>query len=94
MDVVRARWPRAADEYGVELVSLEELLRQSDFVSMHTPLLTLPNVILTPHIASASDKARVERARWMGIEPGRVLTGHWPINGLVNRGVTPRAPLA
>ncbi len=146
-----------ADEYGVELVSLEELLRQSDFVSMHTPLgkstyhlmseaqfrlmkpsalfvntsrgptvdevalvkalregwiaaagldvtekeppdpdnplLTLPNVILTPHIASSSDKARVERARWMGIEVGRVLTGHWPINGLVNRGVKPRAPL-
>jgi D-3-phosphoglycerate dehydrogenase len=57
------------------------------------PLLTLPNVILTPHIASASDRARVERARWMGIEVGRVLNGLWPIHGLVNRGVTPKAPL-
>jgi D-3-phosphoglycerate dehydrogenase len=147
-----------ADQYGVTLVSLEELLRESDFVSMHTPLskgtrhlmgevqfrlmkqsalfvntsrgptvdeaalikalregwiagagldvteieppasdnplLRLPNVILTPHIASASDKARVERARWMGIEVGRVLNGQWPQNGLVNRGVKPRVPLA
>lgn len=147
-----------ADEYGVKLVSLEELLRESDFVSMHTPLskntfhmmseaqfrmmkptsllintsrgrtvdevalikalkegwiagagldvtekeppdpsnelLRLPNVIMTPHIASASDRERVERARWMGIEVGRVLSGKWPEHGLVNRTVKPRAPLA
>jgi D-3-phosphoglycerate dehydrogenase len=147
-----------AEQHGVTLVSLDELLRESDFVSMHTPLskgtrhlmgeaqfrlmkpsalfvntsrgptvdetalvkalregwiagagldvteieppapdnplLDLNNVILTPHIASASDKARVERARWMGIEVGRVLNGQWPQNGLVNRGVKPRAPLA
>jgi D-3-phosphoglycerate dehydrogenase len=146
-----------ADEYGVTLVSLEELLRESDFISMHTPLseatyhlmgeaqfrmmkptalfvntsrgrtvdevalikalregwiagagldvtekeppdpdnplLTLDNVILTPHIASASDKAGVERARWMGIEVGRVLNGQWPMHGLVNKNVKPRAPL-
>jgi D-3-phosphoglycerate dehydrogenase len=148
---------QVADEYGVTLVSLEELLRESDFVSVHTPLskgtyhllgeaqfrmmkptalfintsrgrvvdetaliralregwiagagldvteieppeptnplLTMDNVILTPHIASASDKARVERARWMGIEVGRVLNGQWPLHGLVNRGVKPRVPL-
>jgi D-3-phosphoglycerate dehydrogenase / 2-oxoglutarate reductase len=147
-----------AEQHGVTLVSLEELLGESDFVSMHTPLakgtyhlmgeaqfrlmkpsalfvntsrgptvdevaltkalqegwiagagldvteieppapsnplLKLDNVILTPHIASASDKARAERARWMGIEVGRVLTGQWPQNGLVNRGVKPRVPLA
>lgn len=58
------------------------------------PLLTLPNVVLTPHIASASDKARVERARWMGIEVGRVLGGYWPIHGLVNRGVRPKVELS
>jgi D-3-phosphoglycerate dehydrogenase len=146
-----------AAAHEVSLVGLEELLRESDFVSMHTPLtrgtfhlmgeaqfrmmkptalfvntsrgrtvdesaliralregwiagagldvtekeppdpdnplLRMPNVILTPHIASASDKARVERARWMGIEVGRVLNGKWPRHGLVNKGVKPRAPL-
>jgi D-3-phosphoglycerate dehydrogenase len=147
-----------ADELGVTLVSFEELLRESDFISMHTPLmksthhlmgeaqfrmmkptsifintsrgptvdevalvkalregwisaagldvteiepphfdnplLTLPNVVLTPHIAAGSDRERVERARWMGIEVGQVLSGHWPINGLVNRSVKPRATLS
>ncbi len=148
-----------AAEHGVTMMgSLEELLRESDFVSMHTPLskgtfhlmgeeqframkptalfvntsrgrtvdeialvkalkegwiagagldvteieppeatnplLTLPNAILTPHVAAASDKEHVERARWMGIEVGRVLTGQWPQVGLVNRGVKPRAALA
>ena len=57
------------------------------------PLLKMGNVILTPHVASSSDKARYERARWMGIEMGRVLNGRWPIHGLVNKGVKPRAPL-
>ena len=54
------------------------------------PLLTMENVILTPHVASASDKARVERARWIGIELGRVLNGQWPQHGLVNKSVKPR----
>jgi len=53
----------------------------------------MENVILTPHVASSSEKARYERARWMGIEMGRVLNGKWPIHGLVNRGVEPRVPL-
>jgi D-3-phosphoglycerate dehydrogenase len=146
-----------ADDYGVRMVDLETLFRESDFISAHcplnektrhligeaqfrlmkptslfvntgrgpvvdeaalikalqegwiagagldvlekeppdpsNPLLHMGNVIVTPHIASASDLARVERARWMGIEMGRVLNGRWPIHGLVNRGVTPKAPL-
>ncbi|HLZ08673.1 MAG TPA: C-terminal binding protein, partial [Chloroflexota bacterium] len=58
------------------------------------PLLAMSNVVLTPHIAAGSDREHVERARWMGIEVGRVLSGHWPINGLVNRGVKPRRALS
>jgi D-3-phosphoglycerate dehydrogenase len=58
------------------------------------PLLRMDNVILTPHVASASDKARVERARWIGIELGRVLNGQWPQHGLVNKSVKPRFPIA
>jgi D-3-phosphoglycerate dehydrogenase len=57
------------------------------------PLLTMDNVILTPHVASASDKARVERARWIGIELGRVLNGQWPQHGLANKSVKPRFPI-
>ena len=147
-----------ADGLGVTLVSFEELLRESDFISMHTPLmksthhlmgeaqfrmmkptsifintsrgptvdevalikalregwisaagldvteiepphadnplLTLPNVVLTPHIAAGSDREHIERARWMGIEVGQVLSGHWPLSGLVNRGVKPRLALS
>ncbi len=146
-----------ADEYGVTMVDLDTLCRESDFISAHmplndqtrhaigeaqfrlmkpsalfvntgrgpvvderalikalqegwiagagldvlekeppspdNPLLHMNNVILTPHIASSSDRARVERARWMGIEMGRVLNGRWPLHGLVNKGVTPKAPL-
>lgn len=58
------------------------------------PLLAMDNVILTPHVASASDKARIERARWIGIELGRVLNGQWPQHGLVNKSVKPRFPIA
>jgi D-3-phosphoglycerate dehydrogenase len=57
------------------------------------PLRTMPNVILTPHVASASDKARVERSRWIGIELGRVLHGQAPVHGLVNKAVEPRFAL-
>jgi len=57
------------------------------------PLIDLENVILTPHVAAASEMDRRERPRWLGIEMGRVLTGKWPINGLVNKKVKPRFPL-
>jgi D-3-phosphoglycerate dehydrogenase len=58
------------------------------------PLIDLDNVILTPHCAASSEMDRRERPRWLGIEMGRVLTGKWPIHGLVNKKVQPRFPLA
>ena len=149
--------PEAAAELGVELVDLETLLRESDLVSIHSPLtaethhlidearlklmkptallvstgrgpvvdeaaltralregwiagagldvmeqeppradnplLTMPNVVVTPHIASASNRGNVERARFIAEQMARVLGGQWPSEGLVNRSVKPRFPL-
>jgi D-3-phosphoglycerate dehydrogenase len=150
--------PEVAAELGVELVSLERLFSESDFVSIHSPLtaetrhfvgeaqlramkpsallintgrgpvvdevaliralregwiagagldvleqeppqadnplLRMPNVMVTPHIASVSNKGNVERVRFIGEQMTRVLKGQWPSEGLVNKGVKPRFPLA
>ncbi len=128
--------------YGVEPVSLNELLERSDFVSMHAPstdevhhmlteehfqrmkptalfinngrgptvdeaaliraleegwiagagldvteiepphpdnpLLKMDNVILTPHVASASSRMSPEARRRVGQEIALVLSGRWP----------------
>lgn len=50
------------------------------------PLLTLPNVILTPHTANFSDAARIDQVRQATDEVLRVLGGAWPLN-LVNPAV-------
>ena len=128
--------------YGVEPVSLDEVLERSDFVSMHAPatsevhhmlterhfrmmkptalfinngrgptvdeaalikaleegwiagagldvteieppepdnpLLKMENVILTPHVASASSRMSPEARRRVGQEISLVLSGRWP----------------
>ena len=128
--------------YGVEPVSLDEVLQRSDFVSMHAPatsevhhmlterhfrmmkptalfinngrgptvdeaalikaleegwiagagldvteieppepdnpLLSMENVILTPHVASASSRMSPEARRRVGQEISLVLSGRWP----------------
>jgi D-3-phosphoglycerate dehydrogenase len=128
--------------YGVEPVSLDEVLQRSDFVSMHAPatsevhhmlterhfrkmkptalfinngrgptvdeaalvkaleegwiagagldvteieppepdnpLLKMENVILTPHVASASSRMSPEARRRVGQEISLVLSGRWP----------------
>ena len=58
------------------------------------PILSLDNVILTPHVASFSVEARQDVNR-RGIENVvSILSGHWPHpESLVNRGVVPRLPL-
>lgn len=43
-----------------------------------SPLLHLPNVVITPHMASASDWAGAERRRRPAHEVAAVLTGHRP----------------
>jgi D-3-phosphoglycerate dehydrogenase len=42
------------------------------------PLLRMPNVVITPHMASASDWASAERRRRPAQEVAAVLTGHRP----------------
>jgi D-3-phosphoglycerate dehydrogenase len=52
------------------------------------PLLSMPNVTLSPHMASASDVSAVERRRLMGRQIAAVLKGEVPI-GVVNPAVLP-----
>jgi D-3-phosphoglycerate dehydrogenase len=47
-------------------------------IAPHNPLLALPNVIVTPHMASVSTWASVERRRRPAQEVAAVLTGHRP----------------
>jgi D-3-phosphoglycerate dehydrogenase len=57
------------------------------------PLLTLDNVVLTPHSAAFSDASVAEIRRRSGEAAACVLTGRWP-RGVVNPEVSPRFPLS
>ena len=56
------------------------------------PLLAMDNVVLTPHIASASSRMRPETRRRAAREVSLVLRGRWPMS-CVNPTVLPRATL-
>jgi D-3-phosphoglycerate dehydrogenase len=56
------------------------------------PLLAMENVVLTPHVASASTRMRPETRRRVGREVALVLRGRWPMS-CVNPTVLPRVPL-
>ncbi len=56
------------------------------------PLLQMPNVLCTPHIASASARMAPETRRRLGRELATVLQGRWP-RSAVNPSVLPRMPL-
>jgi D-3-phosphoglycerate dehydrogenase len=57
-----------------------------------SPLLSMDNVIVTPHIASASTRMRPATRRRVGREVALVLRGRWPMS-CVNPTVLPRAEL-
>lgn len=56
------------------------------------PLLVMDNVILSPHVASATTRMRPETRRRVGREVALVLSGRWPMS-CVNPTVLPRVPL-
>ena len=56
------------------------------------PLLKMSNVIITPHVASATTRMRPETRRRVGREVSLVLTGRWPMS-CVNPTVLPRVEL-
>ena len=57
------------------------------------PLIGMDNVILTPHVASATTRMRPETRRRVGREVALVLQGRWPMS-CVNPTVLPRTELA
>ncbi len=56
------------------------------------PLLTMDNVIVTPHVASATTRMRPTARRRVGQEVALVLRGKWPMS-CVNPTVLPKTPL-
>jgi D-3-phosphoglycerate dehydrogenase / 2-oxoglutarate reductase len=56
------------------------------------PLLSMANVVVTPHVASATTRMRPETRRRVGREVAMVLRGRWPLS-CVNPSVLPRANL-
>jgi D-3-phosphoglycerate dehydrogenase len=57
-----------------------------------SPLLAMDHVVLTPHVASASERMDPERRRRVGREIALVLSGRWPMS-CVNPAVLERAGL-
>ncbi|MDG2278478.1 MAG: C-terminal binding protein [Pseudomonadales bacterium] len=56
------------------------------------PLLTMENVVVTPHVASATTRMRPETRRRVGREVSLVLRGKWPMS-CVNPTVLPKVTL-
>ena len=56
------------------------------------PLLNMENVVVTPHVASATTRMRPEPRRRVGREVSLVLRGKWPMS-CVNPTVLPRVTL-
>jgi D-3-phosphoglycerate dehydrogenase len=60
--------------------------------SGNNPLLHMENVLVTPHVASATTRMRPETRRRVGREVALVLRGKWPMS-CVNPHVLPRVDL-
>jgi D-3-phosphoglycerate dehydrogenase len=67
---------RALQEGWIAAAGLDVLEQEPPDPS--NPLLTMDNVILTPHVASASARMNPERRRRVGQDIALVLSGRWP----------------
>jgi len=85
-DLIRALREKKIAGAGLDVMELEPTLPDN-------PLHTMDNVVLTPHSASISDWADIERRRRIGQEIAAVLQGRMPRN-VVNREVLTKVSLA
>jgi D-3-phosphoglycerate dehydrogenase len=60
--------------------------------STENPLLHMENVLVSPHVASATTRMRPETRRRVGREVALVLRNKWPMS-CVNPTVLPKVPL-
>lgn len=65
---------------------------QQEPPDVNNPLLKMPNVVITPHVAAQSTRMRPETRRRAAREIALVLKGKWPMS-CVNPTVLPNAPL-
>ncbi len=65
---------------------------ETEPIEPDNPLLGMDNVVLTPHVASATSRMRPETRRRVGREVALVLRNRWP-RSCVNPAVLPRVPL-
>ena len=65
---------------------------ETEPVGQDNPLLRMDNVVLTPHVASATSRMRPETRRRVGREVALVLRNRWP-RSCVNPTVLPKVPL-
>jgi len=80
----------ALAEGRIAAAGLDVLEREP--IAPDNPLLGMDQVVLTPHVASATTRMRPETRRRVGREVALVLQGRWPLS-CVNPTVLPRAPL-
>ncbi|HEV2125557.1 MAG TPA: C-terminal binding protein [Chloroflexota bacterium] len=79
-----ARGPVVDEQALIEALQNGQILgagldvTEQEPVDPENPLLKMPNVVITPHMASASDWAGAERRRRPAYEVVAVLTGHRP----------------
>ncbi len=78
-------------EAGTIAAAALDVLEQEP-VAADNPLLKMPNVTLTPHVASATTRMRPETRRRVGREVALVLRNRWPMS-CVNPTVLPKVAL-